>query len=94
MLKEPIGDAHEPLGEEADVEAQLCRPQIDRLFLCRQQVDQQCRKLRLVEQLRDVAIARAETTAAAAVSKQNDAASALGKVQIALERHWTGCDAD
>ena len=60
VLKEPIGRAHEPLGQEADIEAQSCCPQIDRLFLCRQQVDEQGRKPRLVEQLRDVAIARAE----------------------------------
>jgi len=70
------------------------RPQIDRLFLCRQQVDQQCRKACLIEQLRDIAVARAVTTAAASVSKQNDAASVLGKVQIHLEHHGTGCDAD
>jgi hypothetical protein len=90
MPSEPIGDPGEPLREEVDVEAQLRRPQIDRLFLCRQQVDQQCRKACLIEQLRDIAVARAVTTAAASVSKQN----ALGKIQIPLEHHGTGCDAD
>ena len=41
-----------------------------------------------------MAVARAEATAAAAVSKQDDAAGALRQAQIALEQHPTGCDAD
>jgi hypothetical protein len=94
ILNKPIGDPREPRREEADVKAQLRRPQIERLLLCGQQVDQQCRKLRLIKQLRDMTVARTATTAAAAVSKQDYAPSALGNVQIPLERRPSGCDAD
>jgi hypothetical protein len=94
VLDKPIGDPREPRCEEADVKAELRRPQIDRLLLCGQQVDQQCRELRLIKQLRDLAVTRTVTTAAAAVSKQDDAASALGNVQIPLERRPSGRDTD
>jgi hypothetical protein len=45
---EPIGDSNQPLGEQADIEAQLRRLQIDCLLLRAQQIDQQCRKLFLI----------------------------------------------
>src|SRR6266446_1136061 len=93
-LGEPIGDADEPLGEQLDVEAQLCRLQIDHLFLRGQEVDQQGRELCVVEQLRHLAVARAEAAAATAVSEQNNAADALGQAQIAVETDRTSRDPD
>src|SRR6202022_837439 len=91
---EPIGDADEPLGEQLDLEAQLCRLQIDHLFLRGQEVDQQGRELYVVEQLRHLAVARAEAAAATAVSEQNNAAGALGQAQIAVETDRTSRDPD
>jgi hypothetical protein len=85
---------NEPLGEQADVEAQLCRPQINRLHLGAQQVDQQCPEPCLIEQLRHIATVRAEATTAAAVSKQADAADALGWAQISREQRRTRGEAD
>jgi hypothetical protein len=41
VLREPVRGADEPLGKQADIEAQVCRPQVGRLFVraCEETID-------------------------------------------------------
>jgi hypothetical protein len=78
-LGEPIGCVDEPLSEQVDVEAQLCRARVDDFLVQHQQVDQQGRQLRLVEHARDISIAGAVPTAAAAVREEHDRPGFLGQ---------------
>ena len=70
-----VGELGEPIGcvgEQVDVEAQLSRERVDDFLVQRQQVDQQGRQLRLVEHARDISIAGAVPTAAAAMGEEHD----------------------
>src|SRR5207245_4442239 len=93
-LAEPVGDLDEALGQQADVEAQAGRPDVGHLLLRREEVDEQRREPRLVEQLRHVTVARAEPAAAAAVGEQHDGAGAVGESQVPVEGHRSGPAAD
>src|ERR1051326_7391822 len=58
---------------------------IDGFLLRREQIDEQRSQSTFAQCFRDVAIARAESAAAASVREQHDAARAVGHDQIAFE---------
>ena len=84
----------EPVRQQADVEAEVRGAHVDRLLLRGKQIDQQGREPGLIQQLGDIAIARAEAAAAAAMGEQHHCAGTLGKSEVALERDRTCVDAD
>ena len=73
-----IHHAHEPPGEQVDVEAKTPRELIDGVLLRRQQVEEQGGLPRFLERLGDEPIAGTEAAAAAAVREKDDPLRPVG----------------
>src|SRR5205814_2636766 len=91
---EPLRGADEPIGEQADIEAQMARPFVDRFLLGSEQIDEQRAEAALAQDLGDVAVARAEAAAAAPMGEENDAHGALRNDEIPLQRRAVGIEPD
>src|SRR5205807_7047166 len=85
LSSEPVRGADEAVGEQLDIKSKMRRAGIDQFFVMRKQIDEQRPQAALAQSLGDVAIARAETAAAAAVCEQHQAGRAARHDQIAFE---------
>src|SRR5439155_24693593 len=93
-VAQPVHRRHETARENGRVEAQLRGVCIARLFLRREQIEEQRGEPLLVEDSGDGAVARTEPTAAAAVREQHDAPSVTGNAECSFERHALGTNRD
>ena len=87
LMSDPADDGDQSFGEHVDVEPQMRRALIDGFLVLGEQVDQECREPVLLQRAGHVLIARAVTTAPAAVSKEYQAVRGCGHNEIPLEPH-------
>src|SRR5262249_19570942 len=83
---EPVDGADQAVRQQADVEAEVRRVYVHRLFFRGKEVDQQRTQPRLPERAGDETVAGAVPAAAAAGGEQSDATRALGNRQAPFER--------
>src|SRR5262245_51329616 len=88
-MREPGSCIHEARGEQLNVETQMTRLHIDRFFFWREQIKEQRAETSVAEHACDVLITRAETTAATAVRKDDNAAGACRNLQNTVEHSLT-----
>jgi hypothetical protein len=93
-VSEPVRGPEQPRGEQINVEAEPACALVDRLFVWREQVDQQCGQPLSNEGPGDGAIARAEAAAPAAVGEQHDPLRPLRESEIPLQHNSACWDAD
>src|SRR2546423_56710 len=82
------------LGEQADVETELGRAQVDALLVAREQIDQQRADAAPPQHVGDVAVPRAEAARPAAVREHHQTARAVGNQQIAFQGDAAGVYVD
>src|SRR5262249_43976620 len=90
LPSQPGAGAGKPLRQECDIEPDVPGPHIQRLLLGREQIEQQCGKAGLLEDLRDETVSRAMPAAAAAMCKRYDSTCTLRNCQRAVELDLPG----
>jgi hypothetical protein len=85
MCAGPVDRRGHSVSESFDVEPIFRGPLVDRLFLLCEQIEQQRRKPAGFEEFRDLAVAAAETAAAAAVSEDDKAGGRPWDAEITLD---------
>ena len=94
LLRQPLARADEAVGEQADVEAEVRRAQVDALLIAREQIDQQRADAAPPQHVGDVAVPRAEAARPAAVREHHQTARAVGDQQIAFQGDAAGVYVD
>src|SRR5207248_4167396 len=84
---DPVGRVLKPAREQSYVEAQVARVDVNRLFLAREQVEEERPRASLAYGARNELIARAVATAARAVSEKHDALRAKRYAQLAFQQN-------
>ncbi len=90
--RDPVARRGQPAREKPDIEVDL-RDRTEVLFLGGQKVEEQRGEPMLVQERRDLAVARAEAARPAAVREEDDAKRVLRDAKVGLQFHTVGGDA-
>src|SRR5215468_626434 len=85
LTGEPLGRRDQSHGQQLDVEAEMARKNVHRLFFAREQVEQQRADAGFANNTRHTPVSRAVTAAPAAVREYRDSARAARDHQGAVE---------
>src|SRR5439155_25652597 len=97
QFRQPDGpgfDGDEAAGEKVEVEVQPPGQLVLRFFVFAQEIDQQRRQIVTIERVGDKAVVRAESAAAAAVRKHDQACRAGRYGQVAVQQARCELDAN
>jgi len=84
-LPDPLDRCHDATAEPRDIESEPSSLQIDRLFVWREQVQQQCAESPVLQELSHCTISPAEAAAAAAVCEDDETRRFRWNVKVRSE---------